>query len=284
MTHEEYIKRVFDIGYDIHLSDGVWWRERGPFFYEPVIPYLSLEPGKAKPKLRKALWGYRHFVTEEKHANTYQAIILLNEEKLKIFGLHSLSRNRRKKVKKGLRLNEVIKIESIEQVINDMRDILISKYIRTGDGKPPEYYEKHYEKWKSFLIKQFIVDKGKKDYWGAFYNGKLVAYMTVQQIDDTVTLIHAASHTDYLDKNPNDAIRFIVIEYYKNMINCKKIVSGEWVDKPSLNDYKESYGFKRVDLPGYVKYNFPILNKLIKMNQLNKFRKLIVSYLEKSKK
>ena len=61
MTHEEFIERVLAIGYNVHFNDGVCWMEDPPFFCEPVIPYLVLEPGSAKPKMHKSLSDRKFF-------------------------------------------------------------------------------------------------------------------------------------------------------------------------------------------------------------------------------
>jgi hypothetical protein len=284
MTSEEFIERVLTIGYDVHFNDGVWWIKSQPFFYQPAIPLQVLGPGEARPKMKKALLGYSHHVKNKQYANKYESILLLSEERLREFGMKSLSSSKRAQVKKGLRLTEIRRIEMIEPLLEDMREIEISKAIRIGEVKPPEYYMNHYKEWKEWTIKQFNGDRGKKDYWGSFYNGLLIAYMKVYQIDETAIISYAASHTDHLDKCPNDALTFSILNQIKELETCKRVSYGAWdPNRNSLNEFKQKYGFLRVDLPVYVKYNFhviPIMKKVLAIKQLRKVNKLIMSYLE----
>lgn len=288
MTSEEFIERVLAIGYDVHLSDGVWWIKSDPFFYKPVIPLQVLEYGKAKPKMHKALLGYSYLVSDKLYANKYQSIALLSEERLKNYGMQSLSSSKRAQVRKGLRLTEIRKIETIETVIDQMREIEISKAIRTGIGKPPEYYTKQYKEWRTWTIKQFTGDKGKKEYWGSFLNGSLIAFMKIFQINDTMIINYAASHTDHLDKCPNDALTCSIIDYCKELHECKKVSYGGWsIDRPSLNAFKQQFGFEKVDLPVYAKYNFdivPVAKKILEIKQLRKVNELLRAYLTLLKK
>ncbi|RJO60861.1 hypothetical protein C4544_04265 [candidate division WS5 bacterium] len=285
MTSEEYIERVLAIGYDVHCNDQIWWIERSPFFYEPVVPLQVLKRGAAKPKTYKSLLGYSHLVSSEKDSNACTSVMLLREEQLKNYSMQSLSSKRRNKVRKGLRLTKNIKIESIENVLDDMKQIAISKAIRTGRGKSPEYYVTHYEEWKADIIKQFNIDKGKKEYWGSFYNGNLIAFMTVVPINGTMMINQGSSHTDHLDKCPNDALRYTFLEYCKTVKECQQVISGLWSDnKPTLNEFKESYGFEKVDLPLYIRDNFPMLRKLLMMKQLRLIKNIVMSYIIHKKK
>lgn len=288
MTKEEFIERVLEIGYDVHFNDGVYWIESEPFCYRPVIPYQVIEPGKAKPKRHKALLGYSHHVSDKKYANKYIPIMLMNEERLSNFGIHILSSSVRARVRKGLKLTEVRKIEEIEPVLDDMKAIEISKASKIRQATSPEYYVKHDKKWRAWTIKQFNGDRGKKDYWGSFYKGSLIAFMKIEQIDDTVTINNVASLSDHLDKCPNDAALFSVLEYYKNLSECKKVIHGGWdKNRPTLNKFKEKYGFEREDLPVYAKYNFkiiPAVKRILEIKQLVKLKDLSMSYLDQLQK
>lgn len=285
MTSEEMIERVIEIGYDVHFNDGVCWIKSAPFYCNPVIPFQVIEPGKAKPKMHKALLAYSHQVSDTKYANKYESILLLREEKLSNFGIQSLSSAKRAQVRKGLKLTNIRKIEEIESVLNDMKEIEISKATRIKEIKPPEYYIKHYDQWRAWTIKQFNIDKGKKEYWGAFYNETLIAFMKIYQINDTVIISYAASHSDHLDKCPNDALTFSIIDYCKGLDNCNNISYGLWEEnRQSLNDFKQKYGFERVDLPVFVKYNFhilPLVKKILEIKRLRRINELFFSFLDR---
>jgi hypothetical protein len=246
-----------------------------------------IERSSAKPKMYKALLGYRHYVSNKQQANQYEAVSLMGEERLNNFGMESLSSSIKARIRKGLRLTEIRKIENIETVIDGIKEIEISKAIRIGHENP-EYYVRNYESWKAWIIKQFYEDKGRKEYWGSFYNDTLIAIMKFYQIDDTVIINYSSSHTDYMDKCPNDALMFSILDYCKQLKDCKKVSYGLWsTDRESLNRFKLKFGFERVDLPVYAKYNFhiiPVAKKILEIKQLRKVNELIRSYLIQLKK
>ncbi len=262
MTHEEYINEQVNIGYNIHQHDGVWWLKVSPFFCKPVNPLQVIEPGKAKPYFLKSFLGYSHLVSDNVPSNKNWSVLMLNKDKLEDFSIKSLSSSKRAQVRKGLRLTEVKIIEDIESVMDDMKGICISMSMRTGYGKPANYFADHYEEWKASLIKQCTISS--KERWGSFYNGSLIAFMNIEQIDHTVIVTNAQSHTEHLDKCPNDALIFSIMEHCKTLGNCQNIIFGDWSDVPSLNTFKQKYGYYKYDFPVYVKYNFlvPITKKI----------------------
>ncbi|MBI5102978.1 MAG: hypothetical protein HZB33_14265 [Nitrospirae bacterium] len=261
MTSQEYIKQQIASGYDIHLSCGVWWIKSAPYFYRPANPLQVIGCGQASPKKYRALLGYKHLAPTDDCANQYWSIMVLNNERLRSFGMQSISSSKRARVRKGLKLTRVKRIESIESVIDDMKEICIAQKIRTGYGKPVEYYRKQFKHWKESRVRQF--QSTAKEYWGAFCDESLIAFMNIIQIDNTMLIDNAKSHTDHLDKCPNDALLFTVLDYCRQIQGCNRVIFGEWSGgAASLNDFKAKYGFERVDMPVYAKYN-PIV-KLLK--------------------
>jgi glycosyltransferase involved in cell wall biosynthesis len=254
MKAEEYIRQQLDAGCKIHFHNNIWWQEAAPFFCKPVLPLQRIVRGLARPKIRKSFLGYSHLIDDDNQANKHWSVMLLDNEKLEKFSLSSLSSSKRAQVRKGLRLNEIKKIEVIDPVIDYMRDICISAASRTGHGKPPQYYIKHYMKWRDFMLKEFAMQK--REWWGAFHNGVLIAYYYAYQIDETMFISAAKSHSDYLKDCPNDVLLFTFLEYCRDLPGCTQVIYGDWSnDAPSLNKFKEKYGFQKVDLPVYARYN-----------------------------
>ena len=254
MRAEEFIKQQITTGHEIHFNKGIWWQRIAPFFYKPVVQFQETMPGKSAPAFFKSLSGYSHLVSDKKLANKYWSVMLLDHEKKKEFTIKSLSSSKRAQVRKGLRLTEIKKIENIEPVIEDIKNICISQARRTLHGLPPEYYIKHYKKWRIWITKEFNLPK--REWWGSFYQGSLIAYNYSVQVDDAMAIYTAKSHTDFLDKCPNDALVYTFLDYCKSLDNCKKIIYGEWSrEAGSLNEFKRKYGFERVDFPVYAKYN-----------------------------
>ncbi len=254
MTSKEFIEQQIAAGYKIHFNEGVYWQRVAPFFYKPVLHLEEIVPGKSHPKLVKSFFGYSHLVSNKQSANKNWFVMLLSHEKLKEFNIKSLSSSKRARVRKGLKLTEVKKIENIEYEIEDLKNICISTAIRTKAGKPPEYYTKSYNKWREWITKEFALPK--REWWGSYCKGMLIAYFYSVQINDTIFIFAAKSHTDFLNKCPNDALFYTFLDYCKNLETCRQVIFGDWgKNTPTLNEFKQKYGFEKVCLPMYAKYN-----------------------------
>ena len=274
MNAEEFVKQEIAVRSKVHFNDGIWWGKRSSFFYRPINFLHKFMPGKATPKITRSFLGYSHLVNEAQYANNYWAAMILRSDKLKDFSLQNISANKRKRIRKGLRLTEVKKITNIEEVINDIQKICISMANRTRHGLPAEYYVKQYHKWKSFMTKEFNLPN--REWWGAYYDGILVAYRYDVLIDNAMCFLATKSHSEHLDKCPNDALMFTFIEYCKSLEDCIELNAGDWNEsRQTINRFKELFGFERVDLPMYTKYN-PLVIFSKRVNELRKSTKLAV--------
>ena len=106
-----------------------------------------------------------------------------------------------------------------------------------------------------------------REWWGTFYNNILIAYRYDVLIDDTMFFLATKSHSDYLDKCPNDALMYTFIDYCKSLNSCKQLNAGDWNSKASINEFKALFGFEKVDLPLFKKYS-PLVYLIKKAKQL----------------
>ena len=254
MTSEEYIQQQIAAGYDMHYHDGVWWEKKKYYICKPAFFMRKIEPGKAKPKLSKSFMGYSHLVNDDRHANGYSSMMIMNKDILKDYSMQTIPSKKRSRIRKGLKLLEIKRINNIDEVIEDIQKICISVASRTGFGHSPKYYVKNYDLWKAYMTKEFMQPN--REWWGAYYEGILISYRYDVLIDDMMYFHVIKSHTDYLNKNANDALMYSFIEYCKTLENCIFINAGEHTPhRPGINAYKESFGFEKIDLPIYRKYN-----------------------------
>jgi hypothetical protein len=251
MLASEYIDQQIKAGKNIHFHQGVWWQKFRTFFYKPVLPMQKIVPGEAKPHSFKSLLGYSHLVTDEKIANRHWSVMLMRSDKLQEFSLKNLPDARRRNIRKGLRLTEIKKIVDIDAVIKNMRDICIATANRTQHGKAAAYYVRHFDEWQARVRTSFAMPQ--REWWGAYFQGSLIAYFYCLLIEDTMFIEAIKSHTDFLDKRPNDALMFAFLDYCRTLPGDIQVIGGDWCQgKETLNKYKESFGFERVDLPKYI--------------------------------
>lgn len=253
MKAEEFIKQQIDAGYKVHHHDNVWWQRYAPWFYRPVVPLQKLIPGSARPNRLLSFLGYSHVVETGEDTNKSWPVMMLEDELLESFSMTVLSSSKRARVRKGMRLNEVRKIDSVDSVITDMQTICISAAHRTEHGKPPEYYTKHYRKWRDFMVGEFSIPG--REWWGAFSQGSLVAFYYAYNVEETMFISAAKSHSDFLANCPNDALLYSFLQYCRDLDDCRRVIFGDWSEVPSLNKFKERYGFRKTDLPVYAWYN-----------------------------
>ena len=247
-------RHMREAGYDIHFNAGIWWRRVLPCFYKPVFPLRAFAPSASRPLWRKALAGFSHATPEREGAKASWPIMILEKDRLRIFGMKSLNSSKRAQVRKGLRLSTIKKIDDIRDVVEEMKEISISQARRTGHGKPPDYYEERDKEWRAEIFRQFDVPGS--EVWGAFGDGRMIAYYYSSLIENTMFIRAAKSLTEYLHLCPNDALAFSFIERCQRSPDCEQVVYGDWSPGvPSLNKFKESYGYRKKEIPIYTWWN-----------------------------
>lgn len=237
-------------GYAVHERDGIWWHQIAPGFCRPVDLLGAISPGTVRPRWSKSYLGYSHVVPPGCQGNRPWAVMLLDSAKLKAFEINCLKPKRRSIIRKALRELEVRRMSDVDEVVNDMNAICVSFAERTGYGKPPSYYTQRRSQWETLLRHQF--EMGSREHWGAFSSGRLIAYYVGVFTENTAYIGSARSHTDFLGLCPNDVLTFRFIEHCRECPGCDQVMFGDWTDDvPSLNAFKEQYGFVKTLMPVY---------------------------------
>jgi hypothetical protein len=105
-------------------------------------------------------------------------------------------------------------------------------------------------------------------WWGAFLDGRLIAYYYTILLEDTLTIGAAKSHSDFLSHCPNDVLLFTVVSDAFNNRGCRSVEYGDWSPEDErLLYFKQSYGFTRRDFPEYIHLN-ALSRPLLRLRQL----------------
>jgi len=155
---------------------------------------------------------------------------------------------------------EVIEIENEEDIRKWKEDIYrcnISALKRQGrEGAFPDSFKEVY--FRELALGKKLLRKYLKIY-GAFHSGRLIAYMIVQAYNKLMEVSKAMSHTDFLDKRPNDALiahltreacekGFELLEYGLERTGLRgKIPSLH----PTLEMFRFKFGFEEVPIVVY---------------------------------
>ena len=262
MDEQNIALSLKQVGYCVHRNDGVWWLQVGPFFCKTLDPMLALLPQSSRPKFQYSMLGYSHVVSDPNLATRTWPVMSLSKERISNFEVGQLKPRKRTSVRKALRQVEVRRIEAIEPVLDTLNEICVSAAQRTGNGKPPEYYLQKRQEWECYMVREFSIPN--REWWGAYAEGRLVSYYYAYLIRTTMHIDAAKSHSNYLHLLPNDALLFTFLEYCRDLKSCDQVIFGWWSpDAPTLNRFKETYGFERKDVPVYrhERVSFKLLSK-----------------------
>lgn len=258
MSVDEFAEQEIVLDVKIHRQDDTWWRQKYPQFCVPLIPFRSVSE-RQKPAFSSSLLGYSYF-TDGLDYDREESVMAREKRG---FDISELSSNRRSKVRRGLKRNEIFIADEIEPHLEQMKAVVISARKRTGAGKPIEYYQTNYQEWRDTMLK--LARMKDRKFWLAYQGEQLAAYFHTTQIEDMLIINAAKSHTDFLSNYPNDALAHEVIDYACNYQKCNYIVYGHWVEGDiSLNKFKESFGFTRKVLKERIVTRLPIKKHLLK--------------------
>jgi hypothetical protein len=187
-------------------------------------------------------------VPEQSYANRVLEYMVLTGENLWDFSLVRLCREKRNKVRKGLKSCEVILISDIEKHLENIRQINISQTQRVMNDPifflPYTYYIEHQERWKAHIRRSASM-RGHQ-WWGAFFQGHVVSYSVTCQVENVLFIKVTKTHTNYLKMAATDALIFTILEQASRSSGCERVVNGSPA-RESLNRFKEQFLFKRTE-------------------------------------
>jgi hypothetical protein len=256
MNEEEAGLALKAAGFPVHRHAGVWWIQTAPLFCKPLDPLRLIAPGSARPNFRLSPLGYSHAVAESSAANQSWSIVYQHHDSLAEFGMDTLKPKRRTWVRKALRHVEVRPIKEIHAALDAMNEISISSAERTGHGLPPDHYRAQRKQWEEYRLREFSIPG--REWWGAYLEGRLIAYLYAYVVGNTLTISAFKSHSEFLRFAPNDALLFTFLEYARDCLDCEHVLYGDWNEEvPTLNEFKQRFGFSKKVVPVYRRETVP---------------------------
>jgi len=252
LTELEFVEQQISLGRRIHQHDGVFWEEVYPRYCKPAFIYRAFDPGEARPARLRSLLGFSHRVTSPEGGNRIVKFMVLEGERLRGFSLEALGGKKRNQVRRGLRTCDVRSINDLERVLERVREINISQAERQegrkGTETPVRRYVEESNQWRAQVRREFDF-KG-REWWGAFIDGVLSAYMRCYQVDGMRIIEQTKADTRYLKDYPMDALYFTVLSMAASDSSCLRVVNGRPMHA-SLNHYKEQFLFEGSEFPYY---------------------------------
>jgi hypothetical protein len=242
MTLDEYAKHMAKM-YPVVWIDGVPWRATRRML-EPLAAPHTMKPVD-RAKVRQAMRETRAVLARWNDAwdtapGEWWWICCDDRQ----YDVERLSRNRRKTVRKGCRLNEVRLLDNLWFAENAF-EVYAASYKRYDLGIDRVDREGFV---KGAL--QAAECKGRET-WGAFVDGKMIAYMSCLVVDDVVHVSSNKWDPDYGRVMPNDALEYTLTRHYLAERGVAYVTSGVRVlhHDTHTQDFDESMGYRRVYCP-----------------------------------
>ena len=249
LTEAQYVEQQRSLGRRIHEHDGVFWEEVYPRYCKPAFIYRVLPRG-VRPALRHRWLGYGHLVARPEEGNRTLPMMALERSRLEGFDLPKLPSKKRNNVRRALEKCVVAPLTDLETHLERIRAINVAQALRhdenVGAQIPASRYVAEADSWRAQMRASFGL--AGREWWGAFVEGKLAAYLRTYQVDDVRVIQHAKVDADYYKFYPMDALYYTVLAAAAADPACRLILNGRPMH-PSLNHFKEQFLFTAVDFP-----------------------------------
>lgn len=238
-------------GRPIVLRDGRYWRSTFPGFYEPLHFAGRMRVAQVKrPSL--LCWGYRAALDEEDAGSANGSIPLHLLADVEQYTERLLSENRRRDLRKCRRLVEFVRLRDPTLLLEQGYGVLASARRRLG-------YERQVAETDYLgVVKRHAAD-GRRLLIAGLVDGRLGGYIECYAVDAVLYVenIHVAT----------DALRTGIATglYVETFGACARagtihaIVNGlQRSENPDLLHFKDSLGFRRIQVPARVVIPGPI--------------------------
>jgi hypothetical protein len=264
------LDKGLDPVWKFHLADSIWWRAVKPFFYQPADIFTRVVPRVRRPNAMAALGGFCHMVPDGCDAN---GKIVFNEiRNLNGYDLSAIQPRKRNKVRRGLRMLRLGQITSPEVLLNDGYNVYVDWEQRRFGHSPAELDRKGYALWvRRLLLHPHLL------ILGAYYNGRLAAWIVVRANGERANLSKSFGHSEFHQLEPSSALTYAYVLICAQSPGVKSACHGLRSTKVSLEEYKATLGFEHIEYPSYIHIRTvikPIVRRLFSVE----YRRLMGEY------
>jgi hypothetical protein len=245
MTAEETVQADRGLGIRFHFCDQVWWREVKPFFYQPALATVRLEPGTCRPHLLSALGGYYHMVPDGSESN---GTVVANEISDPVgYDLRSLKR-KRGQILRALAAFRIAPVGDLQDLLGSGYDVYLDWEQRIGEVRTKRSSRAAFGRWvKSVFEHPYGM------VLGAYKGDRLAAFMTSYAIDGVANCSKIFSHSEFSQQTPSSALLYAFVKIASNNAEIRRVWHGLRHTNPSLQRYKAAMGFELVSYPAHIR-------------------------------
>jgi len=270
MTVDELVEADSRVESRIHFSEGIWWREVKPFFYQPAAFMMRITPHQAAPKPWQALGGYYHMVPDGAQSN---GVIIVNEvPEPASYGLEKLKRKTRYQVRRALAQQKICQITKLDDLINDGYKVYLSWETRMKKVRVKRSNPEVFRRWitRTFHHPYNII-------LGAYYEGRLISYIIFNAVGGVANLSKTFSDYSFRHIHPSSALIFAYIKICGQNPQIQIACNGLRSHKIPLEQFKAKFGFLHVTYPAYIHLR-PFLRPLVHWLMPIQYRRLMGQY------
>lgn len=239
------------------------WKKYNSAIVPDTPPHISIDIQNLQSEIKKqnvffARWTSDFDMRKESH---FWYIICDN-----IIELSDYSRNTRSKINRGLKQCEV-RIVDNEILVKYGYEVYIAAFRNYKTYLKP--------KTQKEFVKEIEENESDWEFWGVFYNGKIIAYSKNKLVVDYCEYASIKFHPDYLKYYPSYALFYRMNKYYLKENNFKYINDGSRSIShlTNIQDFLiQKFKFRKAYCKLHILYN---CKTRIFVNLLFPFRKII---------
>jgi hypothetical protein len=216
---------------------GHYWEQSGaPGFFQPVHLLARLTPEEATRPTPLG-WGYRAALTPESSGAANGAVPVVRSPDLERYDLHSLSSNRRSKLRKCQRLVRIVQLTGPALLEEQGYELVVDALSRTQHKRVPSR--------ASYLAQVRSYFRG--SHWcvlAGLIDGRLGGYLDGYVVDGVAYGFNAYYATHALPTNLSTGLVFEFAQICRRLGNARTLVIGlHTPEAPQLIQFKDEMGF-----------------------------------------
>jgi hypothetical protein len=237
LTERELAEHRRNEGTRVIQHGGHYWEQKGaPGFFQPVNLLARLTPEEAT-RPTPLSWGFRAALKPETSGAANGNVPIMRLPELQGYDLHSLSSNRRNKLRKCQRLVRIVQLTGPALLEEQGYELVVDALSRTRHKKPPSR-----EKYVAELRKYF-----QGNHWcvlAGLVDGKLGGYLDGYVVEGVAYGVNAYYATWALPANISTGLVFEFAQICRRLGNVQTLVGGlHSREVPQLSQFKDDMGF-----------------------------------------
>lgn len=270
MTIDEYADFEIAGGATVTRVDGIWWKAVRPFFYQPLFPFQEIVPNRKKPPLGAMFGGFQHLVPSDGMANSCRNFFIWDD--VRNYSIETLTANRRKATKKGLRYFSIQELTDRDEFIAAGYPVYRSFYERTKyDYKKERTGRDYFTRWAQTLYRF-----PKLKIIGAYRDRELAAIDISYLVENVLIEATFFSKTEHLKDHVVDVMAHAVREKAASCPRIAVLFKGFVSGHKGVDESKLIRGCTILSKPAYYRLN-PAAHYVLTTFMKNSYEKLLGS-------